>query len=206
MDQTQFKSIMPLARQVFCVPLNIAMSEFGIDTPKRQTMFLATLAHESKQLTTLTENLFYSAAGLRSTFRKYFTDAECEIFAKHPQMIANRVYANRGGNGSEASGDGWAFRGAGGIQLTFHDNHKACADHFKIPMSKIGEWLRTPEGACHSAGWFWDINNINKYADIGDFDGVCDTTNRGKKTPTIGDSIGWKERVAQLNHIQKVIV
>jgi len=205
MNLVQFQAIMPWARVAFLKPLTDAMIEFGIDTPKRQTMFLATVAHESAGLTRLSENLSYSAAGLRGTFRKYFTDDQAEIYARHPQMIANRVYANRGGNGNEASGDGWFFRGAGAIQLTFHDNHLACANHFGIPLLQIGEWLRTPEGACRSAAWFWSVNNINKYADLGDFDGVCDTVNRGKKTIIVGDSIGWQDRVEHLDLIRKVL-
>jgi putative chitinase len=91
---------------------------------------------------------------------------------------------------------GWRNRGAGAIQLTFENNHAACARNFGISRERIAAWLRTPEGACRSAGWFWRENGLNAWADIDDFDGVCDKVNIGKKTCLIGDSIGWGKRLA----------
>lgn len=208
MNLEQFTSIMPNARPqagIFLPLLNAAMVEFSIDTPARQTAFLATIGHESRQLTAFEEGLNYSAAGLRSTFRKYFTETEAAQYSRQPERIANRVYANRGGNGDETSGDGWRNRGAGAIQLTFEDNHSACGVHFGIPRDKVAAWLRSPVGAIRSAGWFWAINRVNRYADLGDFDGVCDVVNRGRKTPVIGDAIGWAERLAMHQRAVKVL-
>lgn len=177
--------------------LNIAMAEFGIDTAKRQAAFLATVGAESGQLSAVVENLNYRREQLVKVFGKYFANlAIADTYAHLPEKIANRVYANRGGNGDEASGDGWKHRGAGLIQLTFHDNQAACAAYFGIPMDGISAWLQTPEGACRSAGWFWSVNGINAYADRGDFDGVSDMVNRGRKTAPIGDSNGWDDRLA----------
>lgn len=86
---------------------------------------LATAYHETGQaMRPVVENLNYSAAGLLKTFKKYFTPAQAEAYAKKPQAIANRVYANRFGNGNEASGDGWKYRGRGLPQITFHDNYE----------------------------------------------------------------------------------
>lgn len=205
MTPTQLSKIMPRAGAPYIAALIAAMDEFGIDTPARQQMFVATVAHESAQLTVLVENLNYSAEALRRVFGKYFpTDAMAANYARQPERIANRVYANRGGNGPEASGDGWRYRGAGAIQLTFHDNQAACATYFKRPLATFGDWLRTPEGACRSAGWFWSTNKINRFADANDFDGASDTVNRGKKTAAMGDSNGWADRLAYFNTARKV--
>ena len=86
---------------------------------------LATTFHESDNtMCAISENLNYSAAGLRSTFGKYFTAAQANAYARQPERIANRAYANRMGNGDEASGDGWRYRGRGLVQVTGHDNYK----------------------------------------------------------------------------------
>jgi len=205
MNATQLSQIMPRAGAPYIAALIAAMAEFGINTPARQQMFIATVAHESAQLTVLVENLNYSAEALRRVFGKYFpTDAMAANYARQPERIANRVYANRGGNGNEASGDGWRYRGAGAIQLTFRDNHAACAAYFNRPVESIGDWLRTPEGACRSAGWFWSTNKINRFADVNDFDGVSDAVNRGSKTAAVGDSNGWADRLAYFNLARKV--
>jgi putative chitinase len=199
MNAAQLLSIMPLARprvDLFLAPLNAAMVEFDIGTPARQAAFLATVAHESSQLAALEENLNYSADALTRTWPQRFPPATAAAYARHPERIANRAYGGREGNRDEASGDGWRNRGTGLIQLTFENNHAACARHFGIPRADIAAWLRTPDGACRSAGWFWSINRLNAWADVRDFDGVCDVVNRGKKTAAVGDAIGWPERLA----------
>eukprot|EP01034_Spumella_vulgaris_P033660 gene33660-41528_t len=199
MNAVQLLAIMPLARaraDLFLAPLNAAMIEFDISSPARQAAFLATVAHESRQLAALEENLNYSADALARTWPQRFPPATAAAYARQPERIANRAYGGREGNRDEASGDGWRNRGAGAIQLTFENNHAACALHFAVPRGDIAAWLRTPVGACRSAGWFWSTNRINAWADQGDFDGVCDVVNRGKKTANIGDAIGWKDRLA----------
>lgn len=205
----QLNMALPAARPTagrYLAWLNLTMAEFGIDTPARQAAFLATIGAESGQLSAVVENLNYRREALVRVFPKYFPNlALADLYAHQPEKIANRVYANRGGNGDEASGDGWRYRGAGLIQLTFHDNQAACADHFDIPLLKIGDWLQTPEGACRSAGWFWQSNGINAYADRGDFDGVSDMVNRGRKTIVIGDTNGWTDRLALLSSSQRAM-
>lgn len=206
----QLRRIMPDARTraaMYLEPLNNAMFEFGIVSERRVEFFLAQIAHESGDLRYVEENLNYSAVGLVQTFRKYFpTLASAASYARKPVKIANRVYANRMGNGDEASGMGWLHRGAGLIQLTGYDNQKACADYFEISAAQIGDWLRTPEGACRSAAWFWHSRGCNKMADDNDFDAASDVINIGRKTTRIGDSIGYGDRLATLKEAEEAIV
>lgn len=182
----------------FVEPLNSAMDEFEINTPERQAAFLAQVAHESTEMTHLSENLNYSDKGLLITFTKYFTPAEAHNYARQPERIANRVYANRNGNGDEDSGDGWKYRGSGLIQLTFHDNHKACAEALKKPFEGFGNYLRTPEGACRSAAWFWaDFKHLNAYADAGNFQGITKKVNGGLNGETEREAF-WVRAKQQL--------
>ena len=100
------------------------MTKFKIDTPIKLAHFLSQCGHESGGFKVTQENLNYSAKGLLGVFKKYFpTEAIANQYAKQPQKIANRVYGSRMGNGPEASGDGYKFRGRGYIQLTGHDNY-----------------------------------------------------------------------------------
>ncbi|MDT1061206.1 peptidoglycan-binding protein [Paracoccus sp. CPCC 101403] len=101
-----------------------AAQKAGLTT--QQTAYvLATAYHETAHtMRPVTENLNYSASGLRATFPKYFTVAEADRYARKPEAIANRAYANRMGNGNEASGDGWRYRGRGFVQITGRDNYR----------------------------------------------------------------------------------
>ena len=101
------------------------MTKFKIDTAIELAHFLAQAGHESGGFKVVTENLNYSAQGLQKIFPKYFPGTLEESYARNPQKIANRVYGGRMGNGDEASGDGYKFRGRGYIQLTGKDNYKA---------------------------------------------------------------------------------
>jgi putative chitinase len=138
--------------------------------PKRIAGFLAQIAHESGGFNATIENLNYSAKGLMTTFRKYFpTEELAKQYERKPQMIANRVYANRMKNGDEASGDGWKFRGRGLIQLTGRDNYTKFAASLDMDIESTIAYLETPNGAVASAGWFWDNNKLNQYCDRDDF-------------------------------------
>ena len=104
---------------------------FGIETVNQKLLFWAQIIHESAVLTRLSENLYYSTDGLLKTFPKYFKNASASrLYAGNPEKIANRVYANRLGNGDEASGDGYLYRGGGLIQVTGKDNYKPLATYF----------------------------------------------------------------------------
>jgi putative chitinase len=132
----------------------------------RVAHFLAQCSHESGGFKRTVENLNYSANGLLKTFPKYFTQTNFVSYARDPERIGNRVYANRMGNRDEASGDGYKFRGRGFIQLTGHDNYAA------FGMSIGEDCINNPDlVATHytlaSAGWFFTKNNIWKACDSG---------------------------------------
>lgn len=162
----QLKQTMPASKYAAgYLPFLIKwMHWYGIDkTTERMAHFLAQIAHESNQLNTVVENLNYSAEGLLKTFKKYFTPEQAAKYARQPEKIANRVYANRMGNGPEASGDGWKNRGMGLIQITGADNRKAMARDWNV----LSVDLSTPDNAVRSACWFWWTNILNKKVDAG---------------------------------------
>lgn len=160
---------------------NGLMKSYDITTEQRVKMFLAQGAHESMGFTVLKENLNYSTAGLNKTFSKYFKNSgrDAKLYAKKPELIANVVYANRMGNGSIESGDGWKFRGRGVFQLTGRSNYQRFADDIEMDIDSAIEFIETPAGAAESACWFWNENHLNDYADKGDFKALTKRINGG---------------------------
>jgi putative chitinase len=172
--------------------LNKILPDYEIDTPQRVAAFVAQSAHESGNFTALHENLNYRAETLRKIFPKYFTDTTAAQFAHNPEAIANRVYANRMGNSTEESGDGYKYCGRGLIQLTGKSNYQAFAESIETPVEQIPEFLQTFEGAVQSACWFWEANNLNQYADSGDIVTMTKRIN--------GGTIGLEDRQKHYNH------
>ena len=169
------------------------LPEYEITTPQRVAAFLAQCAHESGGFVFLKENLNYKAASLRRVFPKYFPDdAIAAQYAGKGEMIANRVYANRMGNGDEASGDGFRYCGRGLIQLTGKNNYTFFAGSLDIPVEEASEYLQTFEGAVQSACFFWEQNKLNQWADAGD---ILTLTKRIN-----GGTIGLEDRVKHYNH------
>ena len=161
---TQLKKCCPTCRNPLdlTTALNTILPKYNITSI---AMFLAQCGHESNDFNTLQENLNYSGEGLQKTFPSHFTTATIAAqYERHPEKIANRVYAMRMGNGDERSGDGWAYHGRGAIQLTGHDNYAAFAKYSKRAMSELSTYLITMEGAVESAAWYWTINSLNRYA------------------------------------------
>lgn len=152
-------------------PLNTVAEYYEMFVnPKRVAGFLAQIAHESGGFNFVAENLNYSAKGLMTIFKKYFPNEElANQYARKPEKIANKVYANRMKNGPEASGDGWKFRGRGLIQLTGRDNYTRFAAALDLDIDSTIAYLETPNGAVASAGWFWDNNKLNQFCDKDDF-------------------------------------
>ncbi len=163
------------------VPLfDTVLPKYGIDTPLRKAHFLAQVAHESGGFKFVVENLNYSANALYNVFRKYFPNLEiANEYARQPEKIANRVYANRMGNGDEASGDGWKYKGRGLIQLTGKDNYYQLSKTTNQYFVTEPELVAQPKWALTSACWFWKKNNINKYADEDDVHMVTKRINGG---------------------------
>lgn len=178
--------------------LNQLLPDYEINTPKRIAAFIAQCAHESGGFKFLSENLNYRAESLMKTFPKYFHTKElANEYARKPQKIANRVYANRMGNGDEKSGDGFKYRGRGLIQLTGKDNYTWFAASLEISVEEASEYLETFEGAAQSACWFWEINNLNKEADAGDIKAMTRKIN--------GGFIGLDDRIKHYKHALHVL-
>ncbi len=174
--------------------MNQYLPQFGITTAARVAGFIAQGQHESADFTILQENLNYSAKGLRGVFPKYFPDdAIANQYAKKPEMIANRVYGGRMGNGPEASGDGFKFRGRGVLQLTGRANYTQCSrDLFgDDTLANDPDLVRTPEYAIITACWFWYKNKLNEICDKGDIVLLSKRIN--------GGTIGLEDRIKHWN-------
>ena len=149
--------------------LNMIIDRYNINTVNRISGFLAQCGHESLDFTVLKENLNYGAKGLMTTFRKYFPDEATALkYERKPEMIANKVYADRMGNGDERSGDGYKFRGRGAIQLTGKNNYTKFAASIGKPLDETIIHLETFAGALESACWFWNTNGLNETCDKDD--------------------------------------
>jgi putative chitinase len=180
--------------------LSKLLPDYSIDTPQRMAAFLAQCAHESGGFTALKENLNYKPATLRKIFGKYFPDdASANDYCSRPnkqEAIANKVYANRMGNGPEESGDGYRYCGRGLLQLTGKENYTWFAASLNITPEDASEYLQTFEGACQSACWFWETNNLNQLADKGD---ILTLTKRIN-----GGTIGLDDRIKHYEHALRV--
>ena len=181
--------------------LSQLLPDYDINTPERIASFLAQCTHESNDFTALKENLNYRPASLRKLFPTHFeTDEIAEHYASLPnkqEAIANRMYANRMGNGDEASGDGYRYCGRGAIQITGKDNYFWFAASVSITPEEASEYMQTFEGALQSACWFWENNNLNKWADAGDMDKMTHIIN--------GGTIGIEDRKARYAKILRIL-
>jgi len=199
----QLKQLLPRNPNVdeWYLSLGRLLPEYNIDTPERIAAFIAQCAHESAEFTVLRENLNYRASSLRKVFGKYFPNDEiANRYASLPnkqEAIANRVYANRMGNGDEASGDGWRYCGRGLIQLTGKRNYSLFADSIGITVEEASQYLQTFEGAVQSACWFWDSNNLNRFADVGDIRSMTRAINGGFN--------GLEDRIKHYEHALRVL-
>jgi putative chitinase len=198
----QLVRIMPKSQNVIVAwagALEQAQLSFGILTPFDVAAFIANIAHESVELTTLTENLNYrDPARLFAMFKTHFRDETeaAQYVNLGPEAIANRVYASRGGNGDEASGDGWRFRGRGPPQLTFRDNYANCSKGIVGDATLVADpdLLTDPEFGAAAAAWYWATTGCSACSAREDFDGCCDLIWRGKKTDRVGDAAGFASR------------
>lgn len=158
-----------------------ALSESGFNSPERLAGFLAQSGHETGGYRVFSENLNYSAASLNIVFPKYFVRAgrDAYLYHRNPEKIANVVYANRMGNGAEQTGDGWRYRGRGLFQITGKANYADFQKDTGTTLKTPDEVAEVPKIACRSAAWFWNKNNLNKFADARDIRGMTKAINGG---------------------------
>lgn len=171
--------------------------EFEINTPQRVAAFLAQTSHESGGYTMLKENLNYRAATLAACWPNRFAvlgpdkkpvkdkqgkltpTAVANAIAGKPELIANLVYSSRMGNGPAESGEGFLYIGRGIKQLTGKDNYTRCGAALGVDFVGNPDLLLEPIYAARSAGWFWKVNNLSKFADAGDIKGMTKVINGG---------------------------
>jgi putative chitinase len=175
------------------------LPDYDINTPERVACFLGQTMVESAGYTAIQENLNYRPETLMKVWPSHFpTEDVANQYAHHPDLIANRAYAGRMGNGDEASGDGWAYCGRGLIQITGKDNYSKFADSIGTPLEQIPEFLTTFEGCVQSACWFWEANNLN---DLADQINVLALTKKVN-----GGTLGLQERKQYTQRAQQVLV
>lgn len=165
--------------------LQVASERFSINTRLRLIHWLATMIHESAGFLRLVENLNYGAVALLRLFpftaaRPWgFTPDEAAQFAHRPEQIANRIYADRMGNGNEASGEGWFYRGRGPIQITGRDNYRAASGPCGVDLLPQPERLVEPKYGAVAAGDFWQRRRCNELADADNIEAIRRSINGG---------------------------
>ena len=176
-------------------------SNYKVNTLLRLSHFLAQCGHESANFRAVKENLNYSAEGLNKTFKKYFPSLEsAKDYARQPERIASKVYANRMGNGNEASKDGFRYLGRGFIQLT------GKANYLEFDKSVPEDIMANPELVATkyplaSAAWFWNKNGLNEIADKGATDAVVKSITKRVN----GGTIGLADRIQHFNEFYSLL-
>ena len=179
--------------------LEQALPDYDINTPPRVAAFIAQCAHESGGFSVLEENLNYKAATLSKLWPQRFPPGVAEQYAGKPEMIANKTYGGRMGNGPEETGEGYKYRGRGLLQLTGKDNYRACSQ----ALFQDDTLLEDPDllldlyYAIHSACWFWSKNKLNQFADASDLATLTKRIN--------GGTIGLEDRIHHYNHAVEVL-
>jgi len=178
--------------------LQKTFDRYSINNTVRQAAFLGQCMHESNNFKILQENLHYSANGLKTVWGSRFpTDEIANKYANHPDMIANKVYANRMGNGDEESGEGWLYRGRGIIQCTGKDLYKTLSDALNINLITDPDFLMQMPYASMSAGWFWNKKGLNALADAKDYKEMTRRINGGFN--------GLDDRIAKINKAMELL-
>lgn len=199
LTQDKLDKILPLNKETkeWFLIFQQVLPKYDINTLDRVVMFMAQCSHESNQFTVLKENLNYSKLGLLKVFPKYFNEANIGPYIRNPEKIANLVYANRMGNGNEASGDGWKFRGCGPIQTTGHENYDALATYLKITIEQLLVYMNTKQGQLESACFYWNEHQLNSFADTKNIESATKRIN--------GGLIGLDERKKNYYFIEQIL-
>jgi putative chitinase len=173
----------------FIGPLNDTFIKYQINSPKRICAFLAQVGEESEYFKLIEENLNYSVPGLLSIFPSHFDSTTAQEYAHNPEKIANRVYANRMGNGDESSGDGWKFRGRSLLQCTGKDNYTEYSNSLGKSIDEVINFMENYTGATDFAGYYWNKHNLNQLADSNNIIEITKKTNGGLNGLTVRESI-----------------
>lgn len=198
----QFKHLFPRCSdpEGWVDAMNEVFPKYEINTPQRIAAFVAQCGHESGGWRTFSENLNYSAKALDAVFGKYFVRAgrDANEYARQPEKIANVVYANRMDNGDTDSGDGWRYRGRGPIQLTGKANYTKFSQDMDVDaVDNPDQVAEDKEVALMSAIWYWNSNNLNRYADAGDIKTLTKRIN--------GGYIGLEDRIHHWEEAMKAL-
>lgn len=214
MTQDQFRratGITDALAQQWYQPITEAMQRFQINTPKRQAAFLAQIGHESGGFTCVSESLYYKDPERIARIFKYGFDlnkngkvdpAEVEFakgYVRNSVKLANRAYANRLGNGSEASGDGYKFRGRGPMQTTGRRNYELTGQGIGVDLVTDPDRLADPKVGALAAGWYWSVNGCNALADKDQFTAITVQINGPAK-------LGQDDRVARWKLAKSVLL
>jgi putative chitinase len=176
------------------------VEKFNCNTPLRLAHFLAQCGHESGGFKAVSENLNYSEKGLLTTFKKYFTPETAKQYAKKPEMIASRVYANRMENGDESTKEGWKFRGRGYLQCTGKSNYKLLSQEFGVDFLSNPDLVAT-DYPLASAGWFFNRNKLWSICDKGPSrDVITKVTERVN-----GGQLGLEDRIKHFNEYYNLL-
>lgn len=200
LSEDQLSQLLPGNKNVhdWYEALITVLPEYDITTPERVAAFIAQCAHESNGFTAIKENLNYRAESLMRVWPRTFPNKTiAEQYAHKPEMIANRAYGSRMGNGPEESGDGYKYCGRGLIQLTGKNNYTKFAESIGMPLEDVPAYLGTFEGAVKSACWFWSVNDLNSLADEGDITTLTKKIN--------GGTLGLDDRTARYTTALAVI-
>lgn len=178
--------------------LSAVLPRYEITSVDRVAAFLAQCGHESVDFTILQENLRYTAAQMHRVWPSRFPTLEsAQPYDRNAEAVANKVYSSRMGNGDEASGDGWRYRGRGAIQLTGKDNYTAFANHIGRSLDEAVAYTETLEGAVESAAFFWYRNGLNALADNRDNTSMTRRIN--------GGTLGIEERKQHYIHNLQIL-
>lgn len=202
--KSQFIKLFPSAKDPdeWVKALEELLPQYEVNTKNRIAAFLSNVHHESAGLTALSENLNYSSAGLQKTFKKYFPTVElADAYARQPQKIASRVYANRMGNSDEASQEGWKYRGRGILQITGKDNYTKFAEAMVTEPIYVLENPHIvsdyPFFSALTGFYFWNKNKLNEIADSGDMVLLTKRINGGK--------LGLEERIKLFEQVMEIL-
>lgn len=184
---------------------NTVLNKYGVNSALRRLHFFTQLIAESNGKPQ-SESLYYTTInGAKNTFYSPFKGKSNTFIAsylRNSEKMANYVYANRGGNGNEVSGDGFKYRGRGFFQNTFKDQYVKLSKELGVDFIKNPDLLNEEANAMLAALIYWRDSNLNKYADVNDLDGVSDVVNIGRKTLKHGDANGFEHRQKVYNNLK----